>query len=147
MQTWKDESCMWRWSWFQNFRRILRSCVLPQYGTTWRQEGNIFALKNSSLQKSPVTVCNEDLNRGFLSQYIFHLRSLGLISDSVHISNPVWTFSNLSILQQCWHSTNWSPTGIPSTLNFGRKRETSCCQLCNVDAGATTRNGPQIFCA
>jgi len=29
-------------------------------------------------------------------------------------------------------------------LRRGTKRASSCCQLCKVDAGAMTRNGPQI---
>ena len=32
-----------------------------------------------------------------------------------------------------------------NTLNWGINLVTSCCQLCSVEAGATTRNGPQIL--
>ena len=32
------------------------------------------------------------------------------------------------------------------TLNCGTNLLTSCCQLCSVEAGATTRNGPQMLC-
>jgi hypothetical protein len=31
-----------------------------------------------------------------------------------------------------------------TALRRGTKRTSSCCQLCTVDAGAMTRNGPQI---
>ncbi|KAH3663035.1 hypothetical protein OGATHE_004611 [Ogataea polymorpha] len=33
-----------------------------------------------------------------------------------------------------------------STLKSGTNLVISCCQLCSVDAGVTTRNGPQILC-
>ena len=35
---------------------------------------------------------------------------------------------------------------ILHTLNWGTNLLTSCCQLCSVEAGATTRNGPQMLC-
>lgn len=37
-------------------------------------------------------------------------------------------------------------TKLAHTLNCGTNLLTSCCQLCSVEAGATTRNGPQILC-
>lgn len=35
---------------------------------------------------------------------------------------------------------------ILHTLNWGMNLLTSCCQLCSVEAGATTRKGPQMLC-
>ncbi len=43
-------------------------------------------------------------------------------------------------------SRSLGPPQYGIVLRRGTKRASSCCQLCSVDAGAMTRNGPQMPC-
>ena len=38
------------------------------------------------------------------------------------------------------------PNKYKLTLKEGMNLVTSCCQLCNVEAGAITKNGPHVLC-
>ena len=58
----------------------------------------------------------------------------------IKLASPMFKHKLSSIMTLSFHP-------LTHTLNLGINLEHSCCQLCSVDAGAMTRNGPQMPCA
>lgn len=86
----------------------------------------------------------------FCHHIAFQLRFIWMTLKSFH-SNVEKTGTWLIVIEAwsiIFHSIS-APLlyiKLPHTLNCGTNLLTSCCQLCSVEAGATTRNGPQILC-
>ena len=85
---------------------------------------------NSCITHRTVSGGKGDYHVTYFSDWLLHVAGLviaSLLSVSIH-----------SYLQ-C--QDKW----ILHTLNWGTNLLTSCCQLCSVEAGATTRKGPQML--
>jgi hypothetical protein len=71
-----------------------------------------------------------------------------LITRNEHMKGGILVIANLFLAPEFSQGRpSFTLPQYGSAFSVGTNRDSSCCQLCKVEAGATTRKGPQMSCA
>ena len=137
----------------QYFRRDFLSPWFPQYGNTCWQ--TMIINKDDDQQAATVNgaICHKKRTKKpvFNPKSKHFLQFATLMTQKLNntynrIFQGLYRHPEVVFLLLILYTINYINNIYEKhTLNWGINLVTSCCQLCSVEAGATTRNGPQIL--